>query len=72
MILCEAAVVQEETINKEGFYVRSCGKPAVKTLRLLDGPQAREEHGACQQHFEEMAKDFSDSFEIVKEFGHVA
>jgi hypothetical protein len=72
MMLCEAAVVDEKTITDEGFDVRSCGLPAVKIMRLTAGPQAGEEHPACQRHFEEMAKDFSDCFEIVKEFGNVA
>jgi hypothetical protein len=71
-MFCEAAVIDEKTITEKGFDVRSCGKPAVKIMRLTAGPQAGEEHPACLQHFEEMAREFQDCFEIVKELGHVA
>lgn len=72
MKLCEAAIVDERSITKDGFDLKSCGQPAVRTVRILDGPQGGEVHPACQLHFEEIANNFPDSFEIVEEFGNVA
>lgn len=72
MMLCEAAVVDMRSINAGGFDLRSCGKPAVKILKLTGGPQEGEAHPACQQHFEELAKDFPDNFEVVEDLDGVA
>jgi len=70
-MLCEAAVLEPDP-RSDGYIMRSCGQPAVKIMKLTEGPQAGTEHPACRFHFEEMAKDFPDCFEIVKDFDNVA